>query len=428
MSELSVNFSRLDSVIDRLRDAEGYYQDRIEHLTDVRDDVNGITNEFGYLSSASFQLSQKISKLEDYYDDISTFRDRVETFRDLAYDEESGLASRLYEDSYDFMEEMGITPEYETTVFDDFVEGVINVVSDVVATYHAVVDFGQTVIEWFQENGQIVRQIAIIYGEFIMLEAEAALFVIGILGAPETGGLSALASVAAAWSMAKTGTALFHDVQALFSYIDGDDEMGDWYASRTLRDDYIDTGRLIGTAINDFTGADFFDDIGGFIGGMNYTVNDVGALVCGLISGIGAASAATEATTFMSTLSELEFGFNIMEDVGSFITDIATDGWSGITDVRNIAIHIVSNTTGVPVDVVTDYVTGMPEIFRDVEQTVYQTGFIPEPVHDFATHTIDFVDSRVNYTGMDSVISNITHAVCPPVGVAYDIYSFIESF
>ncbi len=429
MSELSVNFSRLDSVIDHLRDAEGYYQDRIEHLTDVRDDVNGITNEFGYLSSASFQLSQKISELEDYYDDISTFRDRVETFRDLAYDEESGLASRLYEDSYDFMEEMGITPEYATTLFEDLISGVIDGVTDIMSTFQEI---GQTIVDWYHEHEheiRIVMQAVTVIMETKTLCEEAVLVVAGFVFAPESGGMTALASAAGIWGMEKTGTELYYDVQALFAYINGEDELGDFYADRTLQDDYIDQGRSIGEWVNNLTGQDYFDDIGAFVGGARYTCNELGALALSLVSGLGGAGLLGEAYTFPEIYSTLDFSFSLHGGINELISSISSgDGFGSLNDIRNLTFTVIEQTTNIPIATISNFTSELPDVFRDLESQAYESGIISEPVHTVANVAIDYVDSRVNVTGMDSVISTIAHVVNPVAGTAYDIYNFIDSF
>ncbi len=393
MAELSVNFNRLDNVIDSLRDAESYYNDRIDHLTDCRDDINGITNEFGYLSSASFQLSQKISQLEDDLADITTFRQRVEDFRDTANDEESGLASRLYEDSNDFMHDMGITPEYEKSALERFAEGFIE---GVTAIYDAIVDFSASVVEWFEEH-PIVAQILVVVGEALVAIAAIAVFVCTL---PASGVLAVLAAIGAGWAAFKACTDLACDAAALGAYIAGDEETGDAFADYTTRDLFHDAGELVGDGLNDITGADFFDDAFGLVGDITYTGMDIVGIVGAIVN-------PAEFTSFDAAMIG-------MQGIGKTISDIPGSGIAAGGNLINAGIDIalggLSTNSNSTVSTVAselqhlkDYTTGLPDIFDDVAFGMNNIGIISDSTYgDFH----DACDTVSNFFGFKSVELN----------------------
>jgi len=251
MSTLSVKFNQLDSVISDLNRAEGLYTERIEHLDGVKQSVNGITNEFGYLDSASFQLSCKIDQLEGYRDEIATFRDRVVNFRDTAYDEESGLAARLYQDSNDFMHDMGITPEYEKSTLEKLWEGFCEGVSSI---FEAIADFTIGVIEWVQENWDTIKQVLVVVGEVLIAAVAITTF---ILTLPASGVLGVLGAIGAGWAAFKATTDVICDSAALGYYLAGDKESGDKMAEYDARHLFHDAGE----GLNSLTGWDHFDEV-----------------------------------------------------------------------------------------------------------------------------------------------------------------------
>lgn len=402
MAELSVNFNRLDNVIDSLRDAESYYNDRIDHLTDCRDDINGITNEFGYLSSASFQLSQKISQLEDDLADITTFRQRVEDFRDTANDEESGLASRLYEDSNDFMHDMGITPEYEKSALERFAEGFIE---GVTAIYDAIVDFSASVVEWFEEH-PIVAQILVVVGEVLIAAAAIALFVISL---PASGVLAVLAAIGAGWAAFKACTDLVCDTAALCAYIDGDEETGDFLAEYDARDLFHDSGELIGNGLNEITGADFFDDAFSLYGDIVYTELDIVGIVGGLTS------------LNPQSISSAEAIWTGVSGLGHFITDIPTDGIGSTGNLINSALDIGLGLHGSSISTTIkdtkDLFQNIPDVFSDIAFSLNDVGIISDTTFGDIEEALDIEKSFFGFKNVEMNAALFTGIAISPIVV-----------
>ena len=251
MATLSVNFGKLDGVIRDLDTIVNDYTDRIDLLSDIKSSIDGTENEFGYLNSASFQISQKISELSDYKNDVSTFRDRVENFRETAYDEESGLASRLTTDSEAFMDAMGITPEYEKSTLQKLWEGFCEGVESI---FNAVAEFTIGVIEWVEENWDTIKQALVVVGEILIAAAAITTF---ILTLPASGVIGVLTAIGAGWAAFKATTDVVCDSAALGYYLSGDEEKGKEMADYDARDLFHDAGEFL----NEKTGLEFFDEI-----------------------------------------------------------------------------------------------------------------------------------------------------------------------
>jgi hypothetical protein len=356
--------------------------------------VNGTTNEFGYLSSASFQLSQKISELEGYRDKVSTFCSRVESFRDLAYDEESGLADRLYSNSNQFMDEMGITPEYEKGILEKFAEGFVD---GVAAIYNAVVDFGESIVEWFEEH-PIVGQILTVIGEVALVVVAAVAFVATL---PASGVLGVLAAIGAGWALFKASTDLVCDSAALGAYIAGDEETGDYLADYDAHDLFHDSAEWAGNGLNDVFGVDFFDDVFVFQADLAYFSLD----------------AIEFATSFYAPgAGDIWKGFDYIELGGNILTDIPEKGIMALGNIGDFALGEAFDGNDIA-DRIKTGIQGAPDIISDFSYFVQDFGGISPETGDAFRDRMDNVSNLLSFTdgnpigtvfgGLDFVIPDI---------------------
>lgn len=251
MSELSVNFSKIDDVIDDLAAIEGYFDDRMSTVGGAKRTVGGITNEFGYLSSATSSLQSKVDQLQGYKDDITSFKNNLSAFREFADTEETGLANRIYSDTNDFMHDNGITPEYEKSTLEKLWEGACDFVSNIAT---AVVDFVCAVGEWVVENWETIKQVFIVIGEILIAVAAIVVFVLTF---PVSSVLGAIVMVGAGWAAVKAVTTLTADAIALGYFIGGDKEKAREMADKELHD-FVDEGA---EWLNEKTGWDHWDEI-----------------------------------------------------------------------------------------------------------------------------------------------------------------------
>ena len=403
MAELSVNFRKLDTAIDHLIDIEDDYDERISLLSDIKNQVDGTTNEFGYLSSASFQLSCKISELSDYQSDVRVFRERVEAFRDTALDEESGLANRLYTESYDFMQEMGITPEYEKSFLERGAETVIGVVNEIISgdylgALSLIIDSYNAVMDWFDEH-PAVAELFRVAGDALTITADAIGLALCIVALPVTGGASAIGIVGFGWALIDHGTRYIADAASLGAYLSGDEDMGDYLDEIDLRWIYREAGTYAGNVLNDLTGWDHFDEILAFQAETRYSMTSIAAFVCRVVSPAGEAETAVQVLQGVSTVAG---------SFGNVLSDIPERGIYAFDHLLEIPLGFTSNGGNIM-----DGAQTITEVFADSWDSLHDYGRIPDDIHETGSYFVNATQDLANldFRGtMENTIQGIASA------------------
>ncbi len=254
MAELAVRFDYLYTTILAMNQALECYADRVEHLSDVKRDVDSIPDEFHYLPRASAELGTKICMLEKARDEMTELRDRLVTFGDTAYNEESGLAERLSCRGAAFWESHGILPVYETNekrgknILKRFWEGVCEGVDRFTDAAKEVWHTVKESVNGFLDRHPVLAQIYEIGGDIKSVFTSTVAFFKDI---------PTLGLIPAGWKFFKNVQNVFFDSYALFFYISGDEEEAAFWDEYHTDDLFHD----LGEGANLLFGVDYMDDV-----------------------------------------------------------------------------------------------------------------------------------------------------------------------
>ena len=307
MPILAVDIFKLDSLIGDLEVLESNFNDRINTVSSSYSEVTSIYNEFGYLTSAANELAYKVDELEESRDRISAFKTIVSEFRTMAHDEESGMADRIFMDADTFMDEMGITPEYEKSAWDKFCDKLSDIETMV---WEGLQDIAGSIYTFVKDY---VWPTLIVAGELLVAVAAITLFIVMI-----SNGAGVLALIASGWGAFKAVTELMGDVFALGYTIAGDEER----AKEAAAYDAKELFNNIGEGLNDLSGWDYWDELmdGAYIGlDTIELIVDVKEIV-------------SPKKILDSDIQELKDFGDTLADIGNTIKEIPDNGVFAITN------------------------------------------------------------------------------------------------
>ena len=390
MSTLAVNFFKLDSLIGDLGVLESKFNDRINTVSSAYSSVTSIYNEFGYLTYAANELAYKVDELEESRDKIATFKTTVSEFRTMAYDEESGMADRIFMDADTFMDEMGITPEYEKSAWDKFCEKVSDVTTMVV---DAVTDAIATIDTFIIENWDLILTVV---GEILVAAVAIATF---ILTFPVSGVLGALTMVAYGWIAFKAVTELMGDAAALGYTIAGDEERAKEAADYDAKELFDD----IGEGLNDITGWDYWDEV---MDGT-YIALDTIELVVDIVNPV-----------------QGDDVIDAVSNVGKTIKDIPDKGFFALNNVLDTSEDTVF-------DKVFEYFDSTSEIITDALE---ENDIISEETHTVFDTTVDTIkfykDLSDDSSNLSGALSGSGYSTLGDIlvaeGTIHETYTFVE--
>ncbi len=242
MSEIIINFGAWEDAINDIdSNILGIYDSRMNHLEGIKNNIANLYGDYGYKWPAHAHVESARADVQSKKEALESFKKILEEVYEYVLEHEDELAERLYCDSNSFMNENGITPEYEKGIFEKLWEAI--------ATGYR--DIGEILWEgivWLWDSGIIQ-----LVGEVIIAVAAVATFIACF---PVSGFLGVMTAIGLGWGASKAIADVVADSVSVVCYMDGDKEAAEEWADRNMQDAFNAGAEWL----NDATGAEFFDE------------------------------------------------------------------------------------------------------------------------------------------------------------------------
>lgn len=227
MSSIYIDFGYDDNVKRSLNSAKRAISSRISDYQGIQRELNNTTSHTNNLSTANTYIQRKINTLQDKYNRLDRFAERIRDFNDNATAIDRRVADRINTETNQFYKRENIPHGFLYTIGSAFCEGVAwlggKIKEGIDNFVEGCKNVWETVKQWYEDNKYWID---IVVDVVCVVAAVAALIA--------SGGVASF--IFAAWGLAKATADLCYDVVAYGAYKDGDMEAYEEMSNKGLKD------------------------------------------------------------------------------------------------------------------------------------------------------------------------------------------------